>query len=148
MADPTDSSFCPQWPDRCCFCLTKRYGVMFTSLFSILSDFFFISCFSYLIYDPMEWNKGKIRNNPVFMACESFCFSWLVFETQQFYVYNNSIEVQSVDVVQVKNIAKKAKNTYRCSKTPLHKNFKLSLQQNVKNHSYPEKSCRSQKCLV
>ena len=58
MADPTDS-FCPQWPDRCCFCLTKRYGVMFTSLFSILSDFFFISCFSYLIYDPMEWNKGK-----------------------------------------------------------------------------------------
>ena len=89
MADPTDSSFCPQWPDRCCFCLTKRYGVMFTSLFSILSDFFFISCFSYLIYDPMEWNKGKIRNNPVFMACESFCFSWLVFETQQFYVYNN-----------------------------------------------------------
>ena len=60
----------------------------------------------------------------------------------------NSIEVQSVDVVQVKNIAKKAKNTYRCSKTPLHKNFKLSLQQNVINHSYPEKSCRSQKCLV
>ena len=85
MADPTDS-FCPQWPDRCCFCLTKRYGVMFTSLFSILSDFFFISCFSYLIYDPMEWNKGEIRNNPVFMACESFYFSWLVFETQQFYV--------------------------------------------------------------
>ena len=24
----------------------------------------------------------------------------------------------------------------------------MSLQQNVKNHSYPEKSCRSQKCLV
>merc|ERR1712029_67213 len=61
MADPTDSSFCPQWPDRCCFCLIKRYGVMFTSLFSILSDFFFISCFSYLIYDPMEWNKGYNR---------------------------------------------------------------------------------------
>ena len=84
MADPTDSSFCPQWPDRCCFCLTKRYGVMFTSLFSILSDFFFISCFSYLIYDPMEWNKGKIRNNPVFMG-ESFCFSWPnIFMTVEF----------------------------------------------------------------
>ena len=59
-ADPTDS-FCPQWPDRCCFCLTKRYGVIFTSLFSILSDFFFISCFAYLIYDPLEWNRGKIK---------------------------------------------------------------------------------------
>ena len=44
---------------------------MFTSLFSILSDFFFISCFSYLIYDPMEWNKGKKTSIIQFFGGES-----------------------------------------------------------------------------
>ena len=35
------------------------------------------------------------------------------------------------DVAYVQNIGQKAKNTYRCSKFSLHKNFKLSLEQNV-----------------
>ena len=48
------------------------------------------------------------------------------------FTFNNETRIfQSVDVVQVQNIGKKAKNTYRCSKFSLHKNFKLSLDQNV-----------------
>ena len=46
---------------------------------------------------------------------------------------NGTFVYQSVDVVQVQNIGKKAKNTYRCSKLSLHKKFKLSLEQNGKN---------------
>ena len=43
---------------------------------------------------------------------------------------------QTVDVVQVQNMAKKAKNTYRCSKISLHKKFKLILEQNVSQQAY------------
>ena len=40
---------------------------------------------------------------------------------------------QTVDVVQVENIAKKAKTPGRWSKILLHKKFKLILEQNVRN---------------
>ena len=35
-----------------------------------------------------------------------------------------------------------------CSEFPLHKNFKLVLEQNVTSQTYLEISYRSQKCLV
>ena len=54
--------------------------------------------------------------------------------------------VKTLDVVQVQKMAKKAKNPYRCSKMSLNKNFKLSLEQNVTEQTYPKISCRSQKC--
>ena len=38
------------------------------------------------------------------------------------------------DAVQVQKIKTKRKNPYRCSKFPLHKNFKLTLEQNDKNN--------------
>ena len=44
-------------------------------------------------------------------------------------------------------MSEKRKNTYRCSKIPLHKNFKLILEQNVTEQAYPKISCRSQKCI-
>ena len=53
-----------------------------------------------------------------------------------------------IDGVQVENIGEKAKNTCRCSKIPLHKNFKLVWDQNVTNQTYLKLSCRSQKCSV
>ena len=53
-----------------------------------------------------------------------------------------------LDVVQVQKMAKKAKNPCRCSKISLHKKFKLILEQNVTEQTYPKISCRSQKCLV
>ena len=56
--------------------------------------------------------------------------------------------VKTLDVVQVQKMVKKAKNPYRCSKMSLNKNFKLSLEQNVTEQSYPKISCRSQKCSV
>ena len=46
---------------------------------------------------------------------------------------NGTFFYQSVDVVQVQNIGKKAKNTYRWSKFSLHKKFKLILEENVNN---------------
>ena len=52
---------------------------------------------------------------------------------------------QTVDVVQVENIAKKAKIPSRWSKILLHKKFKLILEQNVTEQTYPKISCRSQK---
>ena len=53
-----------------------------------------------------------------------------------------------LDGASIKNIGQKAKNTYGCSKFPLNKNFKLSLEQNVGEQTYPEISSRSQKCSV
>ena len=53
-----------------------------------------------------------------------------------------------LDGASIKNIGQKAKNTYRCSKFPLNKNFKLSLDQNVASQAYPKISCRLQKRLV
>ena len=42
-----------------------------------------------------------------------------------------------------KTISEKAKNTHRCSKIPLHKNFKLVLQQNVMNQTYHKTRLKS-----
>ena len=50
--------------------------------------------------------------------------------------------------LKVKNISENAKNSCHCSKFPLHKNFKLTLEQNVTLQTYTKLSCRSQKCLV
>ena len=52
---------------------------------------------------------------------------------------------QTVDVVQVENIAKKAKTPCRWSKNSLHKNFKLILEQNVIEHTYLKINSRLQK---
>ena len=49
---------------------------------------------------------------------------------------NVSHSFQTLDVVQVQNMAKKAKNTYRCSKISLHKKFELILEQNVREQAY------------
>ena len=43
----------------------------------------------------------------------------------------------TLDDVQVKKMAKKAKNTGRNSKLPLYKKFKLILEQNVRKQTYP-----------
>ena len=53
-----------------------------------------------------------------------------------------------LDGASIKNIGQKAKNTYRCSKFPLNKNFKLSLDQNVASQAYPKIDYRFQKRLV
>ena len=55
---------------------------------------------------------------------------------------------QTVDVVQVENIAKKAKTPCRWSKNSLHKNFKLILEQNVTEQTYLKLNYRWQKCWV
>ena len=52
-----------------------------------------------------------------------------------------------IDGVQVENIGEKAKNTCSCSKIPLHKNFKLVLEQNVSNPTYHKIRFSSQKCI-
>ena len=52
------------------------------------------------------------------------------------------------DAVQVQKIKTKRKNPCRCCKFSLHKNFKLSLGQNITEQTYPKIICRSQKCSV
>jgi len=42
---------CPQWPDRCCFCLTKRAGAIFTGFIFCLLDLFVISACVYTFID-------------------------------------------------------------------------------------------------
>ena len=68
-------------------------------------------------------------------------------------ISNYELEISKVakkwlDGIKVKNISKNAKNTCHCSEIPLHKNFKLTLEQNVTNQTYLKLSCRSQKCSV
>ena len=50
-----------------------------------------------------------------------------------------------LDVVQVQNMAKKAKNTYRCSNISLHKKFKLILGQNGRTQTDLKMTFRVQK---
>ena len=62
-------------------------------------------------------------------------------------VFENYLKCRkTLDVVQVQNLAKKAKNPYRCSKISLHKNFKLILEQNVTEQTYLKLNYRWQKC--
>ena len=56
--------------------------------------------------------------------------------------------LQTSDGVRVKNISEKAKNPHRCSKFPLHKKFKLILEQNVREQTCFEIIFRLQKCSV
>ena len=62
--------------------------------------------------------------------------------------HKKSYSDQTVAGALVKKMAKKAKTRCRCSKFSLHKKFKLILEQNVTEQTYPKISCRSQKCLV
>ena len=55
----TTDTACPQWPDRCCLCLTKKYGVVVTGKVSMLFDFAFIIICFYTVYEPELWNSGK-----------------------------------------------------------------------------------------
>ena len=51
---------CPQWPDRCCFCFTKRLGVIATGLAFCVLDFLVIFLCGYtLFFDSNMWDKGK-----------------------------------------------------------------------------------------
>ena len=51
---------CPQWPDRCCLCMTKKDGVVLTGLVSMLFDLAFIILCTYTTYEPEIWNLSKL----------------------------------------------------------------------------------------
>ena len=54
------STMCPQWPDRCCLCMTKKDGVVLTGLVSMLFDLAFIILCTYTTYEPEIWNLSKL----------------------------------------------------------------------------------------
>ena len=54
-------SVSPQWPDRCCFYLSKRTEVILTGLVSILCDLVSIVTNAYVLIDPDLWRKGLIK---------------------------------------------------------------------------------------
>ena len=58
---------CPQWPDRCCFCFTKRLGVIATGLaFCVLDLLVIFLCGYTLFFNSNMWDKGK----------QALCFSY------------------------------------------------------------------------
>ena len=61
---------------------------------------------------------------------------------------NEQIPIWPEDGAIVPNISVKSKNTGHESKFPLLKKFKLSLDQNVTEHSFLKLSSRSSKCTV
>ena len=75
-------------------------------------------------------------------------FSSSIFLLQRlvFFSINTSLDFLWIplDTVKVKKIITKGKNTYDCSKFPLHKNFKLVLEEYGTNQTYPEISSRFQ----
>ena len=64
----------------------------------------------------------------------------------EFSIRKGSQNVQTLDVVQVKKLAKKAKTPCHSTKISLHKKFKLILEQNDSEQVYPKISIRLQKC--
>jgi len=62
-----DSSACPQWPDRCCFCIPKWIGVVITGLMSVLVDTAFIALFARVLQDSKSqdvtslWDSGYVK---------------------------------------------------------------------------------------
>ena len=73
MTMSTEATVCPQWPDRCCLCLTKQCGVVLTGLTSIVFDVAFIISCAYTLFEPSIWNTGKMP----------FCFACYYFATAQ-----------------------------------------------------------------
>ena len=69
MTMSTEATVCPQWPDRCCLCLTKQCGVVLTGLTSIVFDVAFIISCAYTLFEPSIWNTGKM---PFYFACYYF----------------------------------------------------------------------------
>ena len=53
---------CPQWPDRCCFCLTKRAGAIFTGFIFCLLDIFVISACVYTFIDLNKFDKNSVNS--------------------------------------------------------------------------------------
>ena len=118
-----------------------------SSLAIFFSRRFFLKLKSILLrhfYCPLERKKR-------FGQARLLCLNKDLQEKKVSRVYNNHTNKKSHQngrwCLSPKN-GKKVKNPYRCSKISLHKNFKLSLEQNVTEQTYPKISCRSQKCSV
>ena len=63
----------------------------------------------------------------------------------EFPIRKGSQNVQTLDVVQVKKLVKKAKTPCRSTKISLYKKFKLILEQNAREQTYLKISFRWQK---
>lgn len=53
---------CPQWPDRCCFCLTKRAGAIFTGFIFCLLDIFVIGACVYTFIDLKKYPTNSVHS--------------------------------------------------------------------------------------
>lgn len=55
------SGVCPQWPDRCCLCFSRKGGVILTGLLSILDNICIIAVCIYSSINPTFWDKGYVE---------------------------------------------------------------------------------------
>ena len=53
-----DCCECPQWPDRCCLCCSKRAGAVLAGLLSILGNLAVLLPAVYALVRPEFWNEG------------------------------------------------------------------------------------------
>lgn len=49
---------CPQWPDRCCLCFSRKGGVILTGILSILDNICVIAICIYTSINPQFWVRG------------------------------------------------------------------------------------------
>jgi len=52
---------CPQWPDRCCLCFSRKGGVILTGILSILDNICIIAACIYSSIKPEFWDKGYVE---------------------------------------------------------------------------------------
>ena len=60
---------CPQWPDRCCLCCSKRAGSVFTGLLSILGNLAILLPCVYALVKPEFWAEGE---KTTYICCSIF----------------------------------------------------------------------------
>ena len=50
---------CPQWPDRCCLCFSRKGGVILTGILSILDNICVIAICIYTSINSQFWVRGN-----------------------------------------------------------------------------------------
>lgn len=49
---------CPQWPDRCCLCFSRKGGVVLTGILTILDNICIILLCTYARINEEFWSEG------------------------------------------------------------------------------------------
>ncbi len=62
---------CPQWPDRCCLCFSKRVGAVLTGMYCIIANLAVLLPCVYALIRPKFWTDGKKKSVVVKRSIQS-----------------------------------------------------------------------------